>query len=126
MIRGGVPAQVFRMQPRQYNRNGDPVDSHGNVVRATDDGFHVGDLKGVRMGGQSASQALQRRGESSDTSGQIGIPLANTIKVQYDDQLLIDGVRYKVTSRPNWTWPQSMSGTKPEFAWVSVEATIDG
>ena len=123
MTQSGRPGKVYRTPLR--NRNGDPVDADGNVIRVGADGTYVGEVKGILMGGLSASPSLSRQ-ESSDTSGQIGIPNKNLIKVQFGDRIVIDGVKYKVTSRGRWDYPNSMSGTRPEYHWVSVAGTEDG
>lgn len=124
MIRGGRPGKVFRAPKR--DRHGDPVDLDGNPVDMNSDGqAFVGVVRGVVMGGLSASPSL-RQGEASDTSGQIGIPNENPFKVRFGDRILIDSVSYKVTSRPRWDYAQSMSGTRPQMHWVSVEARTDG
>ena len=138
MIPRGRTGQVYRT-PRR-DAHGDPVDENGNVIRLRERGStlpftppvslgssstYVGEVKGILMGGLSASPSLSRQ-ESSDTTGQIGIPNKNLIKVQFGDRIVIDGVKYKVTSRGRWDYPNSMSGTRPEYHWVSVAGTEDG
>lgn len=122
MIRSGRPGKVYRAVHGR-NANGDPVDANGKVVRPEASGTYVGDLKGILMGGISASVSMSRQ-ESSDTTGQIGIPNENPVRAQFGDRILIDGQMYKVTSPDRWNYPNSMSSTKPMYTWVNVEATV--
>lgn len=124
MIPDGAPGLLYRPRAAQIDRNGDSVVG-GQVVRPTSPGTYIGPLKGILMGGPSASTALQR-GEYSDTTGKFGIPLANPYRVQYDDRIVIGDATWRVTSRPDWDFPNSMSGTKPTYAWVAVEETGSG
>lgn len=123
MSGSGATGKVYRAPLR--NAHGDPVDQNGNVVRPTSNGLLVGEIKNILMGGVSASPSLQRQ-DSSNTSGQIGIPnKKNQIKVQFNDRLIIDGVTYRVVSQPLWTYRNSLSGTKPKYTWLQVEGTVD-
>ncbi|QSM01069.1 head-to-tail stopper [Mycobacterium phage Nanosmite] len=121
MIPRGRKGFVYRAPKR--NHNGDPVDDDGNVIRVGADGTKLGEVKGILMGGLSASPSMGRQ-ESSNTSGQIGIPNKNVIKVQFGDRIVIDGVKYRVVSTGMWDYPNSMSGTKPEYHWVQVEGSV--
>lgn len=124
MIPRGAHGLLYR-PTQKVNRNGDPVDANGNVIRPDSPGTYIGPLLGILVGGPSASPSLAR-GENADTTGKFGIPTANPYKVQYHDQIVMDdGVTYRITSRPDWDYPNSMSGTPPAYAWVSVEATTD-
>lgn len=125
MMPRGATGKVFRAQ---FGRNddGDPIDADGNVIRLEDGRANIGNIYGVLMGGPSASPTLGRQ-ETSDTSGQIGIPIyKRNVAVKFGDLLVIDSVRYRVTSRPKWNYPQSMTGTKPAYVWIDVDAVIDG
>ncbi|QNJ56828.1 head-to-tail stopper [Mycobacterium phage Reindeer] len=122
MIGGGRTGTVFRTPLR--NEHGDAVDEDGKVIRVGANGTELGKVKGIVMGGLSASPSLAR-GEFSNTAGQIGIPNKNSIKVKFGDRILIDGVLFKVVSAPLWDYANSMSGTGPEFHWVRVEGTVD-
>jgi hypothetical protein len=115
-----VIGTVYRATAR--NAHGDAIDSDGNVTRLDGDTL-VGTVTGLVMGGQSVAVSRGRQ-ESSDTSGQIGIPTTNTVHVQFGDRVDIDGVRYKVTSRPEWNYPSSLTGTSFGRYWLHVEATI--
>lgn len=123
MIRTGRPGELFRPSAYSKNAHGDPVDADGKIVRPTDLGLKIGNIEGILMGGLSASPSMSRQ-ESSDTSGQLGIPNNQPLKVGLGDRLVIDGATYKVTSPRRWDYPQSMSGTKPVYHWVSVAATV--
>ena len=72
----------------------------------------LGELYGILLGGPSASTSLQR-GEFGDTTGKFGIPTQNQYKVRFDDRIVIGDVTYKVTERPDWDYPNSMTGTPP-------------
>lgn len=113
-------ADVHRTPAR--NDNGDPVDSSGNVIRP--DATSIGTITGLIIGGQSVSPRRDRQ-EASDTSGQIGIPKANEIKVAFGDRLVIDGVTYKVTSRAEWDYVSDLSGYDFSHYWVHAEATVN-
>ncbi|WP_141564281.1 hypothetical protein [Mycolicibacterium palauense] len=117
-------AEVYRAVKR--DKYGDPVNESGEVTRVGPNGFgHVGTVKGVMLGGLSASPSM-RRGESSNTEGMIGIPnKRNGIKVKFGDQLLIDGFSYKVISPPRWDYEHSMSGSRPQYHWVQVVGGVD-
>jgi hypothetical protein len=115
-----VIGTVYRAAAR--NAHGDPVDTKGNVTRLDGDNL-VGTVTGLVMGGQSVVQSGGRQ-ESSDTSGQIGVPTASTVRIQFGDRVDIDGVRYQVTSRPEWDHASSLTGTTFGHYWVRVTATI--
>lgn len=125
MMPRGADGTVLRAEFGRDD-NGDPIDSDGNVIHLEDGLCHVGDIHGVAIGGPSASPALAR-GESSNTEGQIGIPLHPlNVEVKFGDRLIINNVRYKVVSRPRWNYTQTMSTTRPAYMWVDVDATVDG
>lgn len=123
MSKRGATGEVYRAPKR--NAHGDPVDDQGNVIRVGADGTKVGSIEGILMGGMSASLSMRRQ-ESSNTTGQIGIPIRkNPIKVQFGDMIVIDGVKFRVTQKPIWTYANTMSGTKPKYTWVQVEGKVD-
>jgi hypothetical protein len=118
----GATGIVYRAPLR--DRNGDPVDENGKPVRVGAAGTKVGTITGIIMGGGSASPSLAQQ-DSSNTTGQIGIPNRhNAIQVQFNDQILIDGVTYRVISNRLWTQANTMTGTKPKYTWVEVEGTV--
>lgn len=121
--RGSLSAKVYRAV-HSRDPHGDPIDTDGNVIRLEGNDGYIGTVHGLIMGGQAPYSQLDRQ-ESSNTTGQIGIPNKNTIKVQFGDRLVVNGVKYKVTSKGMWDYPQLMSGTPPEFHWVTVDATIN-
>jgi hypothetical protein len=116
-----MDGNVYRAPAR--NAHGDAIDADGNVIRLSDGVALVGEINGIVMGGQSALPSRGRQ-ESSDTSGQVGIPNTNAIKVQFGDRIEIDGVTYKVTSRPQWDYAHSLTGSPPSHYWLHVESTI--
>jgi hypothetical protein len=117
-----VNGTVYRAATR--NAHGDAVDGNGDVVRPVGNAdVLVGTITGIIMGGQSVTPSRGRQ-ESSDTTGQIGCPTTEPVTLQFGDRIDIRDVRYKVTSRPEWDYPNSLTGTLPTHYWVWVEATI--
>lgn len=119
----GQTAKVFRAPNR--DRHGDPIDLAGNPVDMMDDegNAYVGEIKRIVMGGLSASPKMAR-GESSDTRGMIGCPSKASVKLKFGDRVEINDVRYRVISRPEWDYPQSLTGTRFGYYWIDVEAQI--
>ncbi|ATN93982.1 head-tail connector protein [Mycobacterium phage Kumao] len=118
----GQSGTVYRAPKR--DRHGDPVDENGNPVELTGDGLaKVGVVKGIILGGLSASPSMERR-ETSDTTGQIGIPRKRNPRVRFGDRIDINGVRYQVVSNPEWDYPHYMTGTDFGMYWVSVRGVI--
>lgn len=111
------------------DRHGDPITTSGQVVRTLSPDTHVGILQGILVGGPAATTSLQRRGESADTTGKWGIPLENRevngTWVEQDDYIVIGKVTYKVMSRPDWAYPNTITGGRPTYCWVQVAATTD-
>jgi len=121
-VRGQV-AQVFRAPNR--DRHGDPIDSEGNPVDMLDEDGNafVGEIKGIIMGGLSASPKMSGE-EATDTRGQIGCPTKSSIRIKVGDRIELNGVRYRVISNPEWDYPHYMTGTKPSHYWLDVEGYI--
>lgn len=122
----GATGVIYR-EP-QRDRNGDPVDDDGNVVRPGQ--YSPGTITGIITGGLSASVSMQRQ-ESSDTSGQIGIPNAKRhnpsgIKVKFGDRIALENIVFRVTSTPRWTEVSTLGSAQPEYTWVEVEGVIGG
>jgi hypothetical protein len=124
MIPPGATGLLYRpaAAPGGFDRNGDPIDANGDVVRQESPQTFLGTLRGILQGGPSASQNLQR-GDFTDTTGKFGIPIANGIKVKYQDRIVIGDTTYQVTSRGDWDYPNGLTGTMPEYAWHTVVAT---
>lgn len=129
MMPRGAEGLLYRPETLTLDRNGDPVSSSGQVVRATSPNTYVGILQGILVGGPAATQSLTRRGDSADTTGKWGIPLANEevngTWVEQDDYIVIGKVTYRVMSRPDWGYPNTLTTTKPTYCWVQVAATTD-
>lgn len=120
----GLTGRVFRAPAR--DRHGDPVDELGRPVSMLDeDGLaFVGQIKGIVMGGMSASPSRARE-ETADTGGMIGCPVRSSVKLSFGDRIDIGGVRYQVTSRPEWDYRQALTGTRFRHYWVDVRG-VDG
>ena len=112
---------VYR--PSARNANGDPVDDDGNVIRVKDGLNLAGTINGIVMGGQSVAPSRGRQ-ESSDTTGQIGCPNTESVKLRFGDRIVIDTVSYNVTSRPEWDYPSNLTGSSFGFYWCHVVATV--
>ncbi|MDG4669188.1 hypothetical protein [Mycobacterium sp. 236(2023)] len=102
----------------------------------------LGQLEGVVLGGESAQPMGTNFPGVVSTEGQFGIPRrqASNIIVQQDDRLevvygsvmpsqlpvslsQVDGSWWKVTSLRQWDFPNTLTGTLPEYYWVDVIAT---
>lgn len=119
----GQVGTVFRAPLR--DRHGDAIDPEGNPVDMTDEdgNAYVGQIKNIIMGGMSASPSMSRE-ESSDTRGMIGCPRKAAVKLQFGDRIEINSVRYRVVSRPEWDYNQSLTGTDFGYYWVDIEGVI--
>jgi hypothetical protein len=128
MMPRGATGLLYRPEELTLDRHGDPI-SDGQVVRATSPETYVGILEGILLGGPAATQSLQRRGESADTTGKWGIPLengpVNNTSVKQDDYIVVGKVTYKVMSRPDWGHQNVITGSRPTYCWVQVAATTD-
>lgn len=81
----------------------------------------IGELEDIIMGGLSASPSMARQ-ETSDTRGMIGCRTDLEPQVKFGDRIEIDDVRYQVTSKPEWGYGHSFSGsTFFNRYWVDVE-----
>lgn len=119
----GQTGLVFRAPLR--DRHGDAIDEDGNPVDMLDEegNAFVGEINNIVMGGMSASPKMARE-ESSDTSGMIGCPRRGKVKLQFGDRININGVRYRVTSNPEWDYPHYLTGSDFGFYWVNIEGMI--
>lgn len=119
----GQTALVFRAPLR--DRHGDAIDADGNPVDMLDEegNAFVGRISKIVMGGMSASPSRSRE-ESSDTRGMIGCPRRAAVKLKFGDRVEINGVRYRVISKPEWDYRSSLTGTDFGYYWVDIEGTI--
>lgn len=115
----GATGDVFRAPKR--NRHGDAVDDDGNPVGITDkEGLaFVGTIENIVMGSMSAVRTADRQ-ETSDGDGQLGILKSSPVQVRMGDRITIDGSKYEIRSRPQWTHAHSMTGTVFQRVWVDV------
>lgn len=123
--RWGATGLLYRPKVLTIDRNGDAVNLLGDVVRPTSPGTFIGTLRGILKGGPAATQSLSRRGESADTTGKFGIPMRCNPRVEENDRIVIGKVTYKVVSRPDWGYRNTITGTRPSMDWVQVAATTD-
>lgn len=119
----GQTGLVFRAPLR--DRHGDPIDEDGKPVDMLDDegNAFVGEISRIVMGGLSASPKMARE-ESSDTRGMIGCPRKSKVKLQFGDRIDINGVRYRVISKPEWDYRHFLTGTDFGYYWVDVEGMV--
>ncbi|MGE2835121.1 hypothetical protein [Mycobacterium sp. SMC-4] len=104
-------AKVFRPE---RNWRGENVGGDG----------YLGEVAGVIVGGPSV-QPLAKFPGTVDTSGMLGIPYAQTsgISVRQHDRLLIGSTQYAITSDPQWTDENTLTGTPPTHYWVEYRST---
>jgi hypothetical protein len=112
-------ATLYR--PFARDRNGDAVDSDGNVVRVGGPGTRVGDVHGIVVGGPSWRPA---DGGTVDTTGLIGVPTTEPVQPTHGDLLVIDGIRYTVQGPPQWA-TRGLVQTPPRYRWWAVTATAN-
>lgn len=119
----GATGDVFRAPKR--NRHGDAVDDDGNPVGITDkEGLaFVGTIENIVMGSMSAVRTADRQ-ETSDGEGQLGILKTDPTQVRFGDRIVIDGSKYEVRSRPQWTHAHSMTTTNFPRYWVDVSTRL--
>jgi hypothetical protein len=110
---------VYRAPKR--DKNGDPTDDDGNVIRGLPE---VGTIHGIIMGGQSVTPNWSRQ-ESADTTGLIGCPTSEPVKLRHGDRVVINGLKYSVVGQPQWDYPHDLTGTDFGYYWCRVEATVN-
>jgi hypothetical protein len=97
-----VQALVYRPDEVQLDRNGDPIDANGNVIRPESPHTYLGMLEVVFTGVQAepieprltgSGGGSVDRGEAADVSGKVGAPRNAAILLQHGDRLVVpDGV----------------------------------
>jgi hypothetical protein len=105
-----VIANIYRAPKR--DRFGDAVDDDGNPAELE----FIGTATGVIIGSQSW-QPRNTRGDVVDTTGLVGVPVAEPVQPRLGDLLVVDGVRHAVKGPAQWTHANTLTGTAPRYTW---------
>src|SRR4051812_42750145 len=95
-------------RPVSRDSNGDPTDSDGKVVRGGADGTEVGTVDGLVIGGPNW-QPVNDRGDVVDTTGLVGVPVAESVQPRHGDLLVVEGIRFAVKGPPQWSNPNTLT-----------------
>lgn len=133
-----VTALVYRPTEIAYDRNGDPIDADGNVVRVENPHDYLGTLE-IVLSDSTSEPVLPRltgsgggsvdRGEFSDITVVIGAPIGAEILLQHGDRLVITdvgsgGLYYEISGPRRFDTPNSLC---PNWGhrvyWISAIAT---
>jgi hypothetical protein len=132
-----VTALIYRPSLVATDRNGDPIDADGNVVRNESPGTYLGELTIVLSDSQS-EPILPRltgsgggsvdRAEAADVSVNIGAPINAEILLQHGDRIVIVdagfGLYYEVFGPRRFATPNSLCPNwGHRLYWVSAIAT---
>jgi hypothetical protein len=113
---------VYRPVARDHN--GDAIDADGNVIRVGSDGTEVGTVDGLVIGGPYW-QPANRRGDTVDTTGLVGVPVSELVQPAHGDLLVVGGIRYRVQGPAQWSHPNTQTGTSPRYNWFTVTAVAN-
>lgn len=134
---------VYRPDESTVDRNGDPVDSDGNVIRQTSPGTYLGTLAGVVLADpevqslargvdtDTASGNAQARGDVADVNALIGAPVGASITLQHNDIIVTDqGVSYalwgpRTYGRPNVITGQPVKVNGVAYYWLRATALVN-
>ena len=132
-----VQALVYRPSEVAYDRNGDPIDADGNVVRPESPNDFLGTLDVVlsdmqaepiepRLTGSGGGSV--DRAEAADVSGRVGAPRNAAILLRHGDRLVITdsegySLTYQVVGLRLFDYPNSLTGWNRKRYWMSVLAT---
>lgn len=134
---------VYRPDKTAVDRNGDPVDADGNVVRQTSPGTYLGELAGVVLADpavqslntgvdtNTASGNAQARGEVADVNALIGSPVGASITLQHSDIIVTNhGVSYalwgpRTYGRPSVITGQPLKVNGVSYYWLRGTAVVN-
>lgn len=108
-------------RPAKVDRNGDPVDADGNVVRVGADGTLVGAVIRLILGAASTGDAGVR-GTTFNTDGLIGFPTNGLLPKPGDTLVTSDGVKYRI-GVGQWGRVHSLTGSASTARYRWHEAT---
>lgn len=130
-------ALVYRPNEIRTDRNGDPIDADGNVIRAESPHTFLGQLAIVladsmaepiepRLTGSGGGSV--DRAEAADLTATIGAPIVADIILQHGDRLVIEdsgfGVYYQISGPRRFATPNSLSPNwQHRLYWISAIAT---
>jgi hypothetical protein len=134
---------VYRPDLSTLDRNGDPVDADGNVIRQTSPGTYLGTLAGVVLADpavQSLSRGVdtntasgnpQARGDVASVDALVGAPVGASITLQHGDILITDqGVSYalwgpRTYGRPNVITGSYVTVNGAAYYWLRATAVMN-
>jgi hypothetical protein len=133
---------VYRPDVLTIDRNGDPVNADGEVVRQTSPGTYIGTLTGVVIADpevqslsrgvdtDTASGNAQARGAVASVDALLGGPVGAAIVLQHGDLVVTDqGVSYAVFGprtygRANAVTGQQVRINGTSYYWVRATSTV--
>jgi hypothetical protein len=134
---------VYRPDKSALDRNGDPVDADGNVIRQTSPGTYLGTLAGVVLADpavQSLSRGVdtntasgnpQARGDVASVDALIGAPVGASITLTHGDILVTDqGVSYALWGPRTYGRPSVITGSYvtvngAAYYWLRATAVVN-
>jgi hypothetical protein len=138
-----VNVLVYRPDLSAVDRNGDPIDTDGNVIRQTSPSTYIGELTGVVLADptvqsldtgvdtNTSSGGPQARGEAADVQGLIGAPVGAPITLQHGDLLVTDqAVSYalwgpRTYGRSNVITGQPVKANGVQRYWIRATAVVN-
>jgi hypothetical protein len=138
-----VNVLVYRPDVSAVDRNGDPIDADGNVIRPTSPGTYLGTLAGVVLADpevqslsrgvdtNTASGNAQARGAVADVDALVGAPVGALITLQHNDIIVTDGgVSYalwgpRTYGRPNVITGQPVRINGISYYWLRATAVVN-
>jgi hypothetical protein len=134
---------VYRPDKSAVDRNGDPVDTDGNVIRQTSPRDYLGTLAGAVLA-DPAVQSLdtgvdtntaagnpQARAQAADVQALIGAPMGASITLQHNDIIITEqGVSYalwgpRTYGRPNVITGQPVKVNGVAYYWLRGTAVVN-
>ena len=134
---------VYRPDVLMVDRNGDPVDAEGQVVRQTSPGTYLGTLTGAVIGDpeiqslergvdtQTAGGNPQSRADVASVDALIGAPVGAAITLQHGDIIVTDqAVSYAIWGprtygRPNAITGQPVRINGTSYYWLRATAVVN-
>lgn len=134
---------VYRPDVSAVDRNGDPIDADGNVIRQTSPGTYLGTLAGVVLADpdvQSLSRGVdtqtaggnpQSRGDVASVDALVGSPVGASITLQHGDIIVTEqAVSYalwgpRVYGRPNVITGQPVRINGQYYYWLRGTALVN-
>jgi hypothetical protein len=136
---------VYRpdLSPGRVDRNGDPVDADGNVIRQESPGDYIGTLSGVVLADpavESLARGIdtdtaggnpQARGAVASVDALVGAPVGASITLQHGDFILSEDqtVTFSIFGprsygRPNTITGQPVKVAGVQYYWLRATAVV--